>query len=251
MTASDHGAPCWYELSTSDIAGAQAFYATILGWNVADSGMPGMDYRLGSMGDAMVSGMMQGEPGMPVAWTIYFAVTNADATFAQALALGASPVVPPADIPDTGRYAIMADPQGAAFGILQPLPGGPGGAWDLNKTGHGNWNELITADPAAALAFYTALFGWDVTQSMPMGPDMTYHILSWNGTNMGGAFAPAPPAPAYWKPYFAVASANASIPVIAAAGGTLLRGPDEVPGGAFALQVKDPQGAALGLVGPK
>ena len=251
MTASDHGTPCWYELSTSDIAGAQAFYATILGWNVADSGMPGMDYRLGSMGDAMVSGMMPGEPGIPVAWTIYFAVTNADATFAQALALGASPVVPPADIPGTGRFAIMADPQGAAFGILQPLPGGQGGAWDPIKTGHGNWNELITADPTAALAFYTALFGWDFTQSMPMGPDMTYHFLSWNGTNIGGAFAPAPPAPAHWKPYFGVASANASIPVIAAAGGTLLRGPDEVPGGAFALQVKDPQGAALGLVGPK
>lgn len=254
MTADFHGAPCWYELTTSDMAGAQEFYSTILGWTVVDSGMPGMDYRLAKIGDTMIAGLTPAQDGMPNAWTLYFAVTDCDASFAQAQALAATSVVPPTDIPGTGRFAILIDPQGAAFGILQPelmADGSSSGAWDQAKTGHGNWNELITADPGAALAFYKALFGWEVSQSMPMGPDMTYHIIGWNGINIGGAFAPEPPAPAYWKPYFAVASASGAIPVIATAGGTLLRGPDEVPGGAFTLQVKDPQGVTLGLVGPK
>jgi predicted enzyme related to lactoylglutathione lyase len=254
MTADFHGAPCWYELSTSDITRAQAFYTAILGWTVADSGMPGMDYRLGKVGDTMVAGLTPAQDGMPSAWTLYFAVTDCDASFAQAQGLAATPVVPPTDIPGTGRFAIMIDPQGAAFGILQPEPmedGSAGGAWDPDKTGHGNWHDLVTADPAAALAFYGALFGWTSTRSMPMGADMTYHFIGWNGRDIGGAFAPSPPSPAYWKPYFAVASANGSIPVIASAGGTLLSGPDEVPGDAFILQVKDPQGAVLGLVGPK
>lgn len=251
MTASDHGTPCWYELSTSDIAGARAFYATILGWNVADAGMPGMDYRLGSMGDAMVSGMMQGEPGTPVAWTIYFAVTNADATFAQAISLGASPVVPPADIPGTGRFSIFLDPQGAAVGILQPLPmedGSIGGAFDQQKDGHGNWHELLSPDPTAALAFYAKLFGWALSRSVEMGPDMTYHIFNHDGLDLGGLFAAG--TTAMWKPYFGTASAKASIETLKSIGGTFVRGPDEVPGGAFTVQLTDPHGSALALVGP-
>ena len=242
-----HGAPCWYELYTSDIAKAQDFYSRIMDWQIADSGTPGMDYRLAKVGDTMVAGMMQVE-GQPTAWTIYFAVDSADDTFAAATAAGATALVPPADIPGTGRFALMLDPQGAAFGILQPLTGGQGGAFDQDKMGTGNWNEIITADPEAALAFYKALFGWTVTRSLPMGP-MTYHIFAWNGLEIGGAFA-IEGAPNHWKPYFGVPSANAVLKSVPEAGGTVLRGPDEVPGGAWTVQIKDPQGAALALVGP-
>ena len=242
-----HGAPCWYELSTSDIAAAQTFYAQIMGWQITDSGTPGMDYRLAKVGDTMVAGMMQGE-GQPTAWTIYFAVDSTDDTFAQAIAKGATAIVPPADIPNTGRFALLLDPQGAAFGILQPLPGGQGGAFDQAKMGAGNWQEIICADPEAALAFYGALFGWTVTSSIPMGP-MTYHIFAWNGLDIGGAFAPDN-ATTYWKPYFGTPSANAVLASVPAAGGTILHGPDEVPGGAWTVQITDPQGAPLALVGP-
>ena len=245
-----HGLPCWYELSTSNIADAQTFYANVMGWTVSDSGTPGMDYRIGRAGDAMVAGMMQAGAGMPTGWTLYFAVDNCDKTAAEAVALGANVIVPPADIPNTGRFSILSDPQGAGFGILQPLPGGVGGAFDQQKTGHGNWHEIITADSMAALGFYQKLFGWSMTREMQMGPDMMYRIFACNGLEIGGTFAPSPPTPAFWKPYFGGPSANASMATVKSNGGTILHGPDEVPGGAFTLQIKDPQGVQLALVGP-
>lgn len=64
--------------------------------------MPGMDYRIGRAADAMVAGLMQAEAGMPTGWTLYFAVDNCDKTAAEAVALGANVIVPPADIPNTG-----------------------------------------------------------------------------------------------------------------------------------------------------
>ncbi|MBI1172174.1 VOC family protein [bacterium] len=243
------GLPCWYELGTSNLEAAKAFYGAILGWSVADSGMPGMTYLLASAGAVMVAGMMRAEAPQPVAWSIYFAVESADATVAAAEALGARVHVPPSDIPNTGRFAVLADPQGAGFAILQPLPGGDGGAFDLRKPGHGNWNELITPDPAAALAFYGKLFGWAETRAVPMGPEMTYHIFAHDGQDIGGTCA-LPGAPAQWKPYFGVPSVKAAAEAVTRAGGRVLHGPDQVPGGSFTLQIADPQGAAVALVGP-
>ncbi|MEO8243817.1 MAG: VOC family protein [bacterium] len=249
MTQSTHGSPCWYELTTGGIDAAQAFYTAVLGWQIADSGTPGMDYRIAKTGDSMVAGLTPAEDGRPNAWMIYFAVDSADATFAAATTAGATPIVPPADIPNTGRFAIMVDPQGASFGILQPLPGGQGGAFDQKSTNAGHWHEIITGDPMAAMKFYGDLFGWTISRSMQMGPDMTYHLIAWNGLEIGGAFSMSG-APNYWKPYFGVASVKAAVQSVKAAGGTVLRDPDEVPGGAWTLQINDPLGVSLALDGP-
>ncbi len=246
-----HGLPCWYELATDDLTGAQAFYSAVLGWSFADSGTPGMTYMLAKAADVMIAGALTAQPPQPVAWSIYFAVDNADATVAEATALGGTVHVPPADIPNTGRFAILADPQGATFCILQPLPttdGSGGGAYDQMKMGHGNWHELITSDCAAAMAFYGKLFGWTISRSMEMGPDMTYHLIARAGLDLGGTFA-LPGTPPFWKPYFGVPSTKAAVVAVTSAGGTVLHGPDEVPGGAFTLQIKDPQGAMLALTG--
>lgn len=246
-----HGLPCWYELATSDPKAAEDFYAAVLGWTWTDSGTPGMTYMLASIGKSSIAGMMAAEPGQPQAWSIYTAVDSADATAALAESLGARVIVPPSDIPGTGRFAILTDPQGAAFGILQPLPMADGstggGAFDLQKNGHGNWNELVSTDAEAAMAFYGKLFGWTVSRRMEMGPGMTYLIFARDGTDIGGAFS-APGAP-FWKPYFGVESCKDAAGTLTARGGRVTRGPDQVPGGAFTLQVTDPQGVALALVG--
>lgn len=245
-----HGLPCWYELATNDLDGAKAFYHAMLGWDWSDSGMPGMTYMLGKANGDMIAGLMQATPPQPVSWQIYFAVDNCDATVELALSLGARVYAQPADIPGTGRFAMVGDPQGASFGVLQPLPmenDDGGKAFDQQKPGHGNWHEVICPDPMAALSFYGKLFGWTVTQSMPMDPDMTYHIFARDGIDIGGAFAL--PGPPHWKPYFAVPSAKAAVKAVTAAGGTVVHGPDKVPGNAFTLQIKDPQGATLALVG--
>ena len=248
MTASFHGAPCWYELATSDITAAQTFYAAILGWTIADSGTPGMDYRLAKAGDAMVAGLMPAMDGQPAAWSIYFAVDDCDASTEAAKTMGATVIVPPADIPNTGRFSVLIDPQGAAFALLQPLPGGVGGAFDQQKPRHGHWQELITPDPLTALTFYGKLFGWTVARSVPMGPDLPYHIIALGGQEIGGSCALPDTAP-HWKPYFGVTSAKAAVTAVTAAGGTVVHGPDEVPGGSFTVQVRDPQGVVFALDG--
>lgn len=242
---SHHGSPCWYELATPDLAAAHGFYNAVMGWQIADSGTPGMDYHVAKVGDTMVAGMMTTE-GQPTAWCIYFAVDSADTTFAAATAAGATGIVPPTDIPGTGRFAILLDPQGAGFAILQPAPGGQGSAPGQGKAG--TWNEIITSDPEAATKFYGDLFGWTVSNIMQMGA-ITYYILACNGTDIGDAFA-MPGTPNQWKPYFAVASVKASAMAVTAAGGTVQRGPDQVPGGGYTVQIADPQGATLALFGP-
>ncbi len=248
--AAHHGLPCWYELSSRDTAAAKRFYAALFGWAWADMPMgPDAVYGIASLGSAHIAGLMPAVEGQPAGWSIYFAVTGCDATVAQAQGLGAQVLVPPTDIPGTGRFAVLVDPQGAGFALLQPLPGDSGAAFDQAREGHGNWHELVTPDPQAALAFYGALFGWTETRAVPMGPEMTYHVFARDGVDIGGTCAISGWAPA-WKPYFGTGSTKKAIETVTDAGGKVLHGPDEVPGGAFTLQIADAEGLTLALVGP-
>ena len=245
-----HGLPCWFELASADPEAAKGFYAALLGWSWG--GMPmgeGMTYHVADRGAAHVAGLMAAEAGQPLGWTIYAAVRDCDALAAQAEALGGKVIVPPTDIPGTGRFAILCDPWGAGFGVLQPQPEGEGGAFDPSKPGHGAWIELFAPDPAQALAFYGALSGWVEARAMPMGPDLTYHIFAAQGRDIGGTCALPGAAPG-WKPYFGVTSATAAVATVGAAGGRVLNGPDPIPGGSLTLQVADAQGLTFALVGP-
>lgn len=245
---SHHGLPCWYELTAADPAKAQAFYTGLLGWTWADSGMPGMTYLLAATPKGQVAGMMKAEHGQPLGWTCYVAVDHCDQTVAKAEALGARVIVPPADIPGTGRFALLIDPQGAGFGILQPLPGGAGGAFDQAALGHGNWHDLESPDPAAALAFYAAIFGWQESRAVPMGPNFTYHVIKCGELDIGGIYREG--TTAAWKPYFGCASARSAVAAIPGLGGTVLHGPAQVPGGAFTVDARDAEGSRVALVGP-
>ena len=260
-----HGNPCWYELGTTDLDAASGFYGRILGWQVADSGMEGFDYRLASAGDDMVAGMMtvEGQTQTPPPnWLIYFAVDDCDRTAAAIRAAGGSVLKEPADIPGTGRFAVAADPQGAVFGVLQPdmsqmseaerAKAAEGGAFDQSKAGHGNWNELMTSDPGAGLAFYSGLFGWGKGEAMDMGEMGVYQLVRRNGADIGAVMGLGDsPMPA-WLPYFGVdGQVSRTVDAIGAAGGRVHHGPVEVPGPAFIAVAQDPQGAWFAVVGPE
>jgi len=253
MSDTFHGFPCWYELSTPNAQTAAAFYADLLGWQMGQADMGDFIYHIAAVDGVMVAGMSEFLPdGVPPNWLVYFAVDNADTTAAAVAADGGRVHAPPADIPGTGRFAILADPQGAVFGILQPLPDGSGGAFDQMKSGHGNWHELMTTDPVAALDFYGRHFGWVQASAMDMGPMGSYHIFARGAQQLGGMMRlPAPGVPPAWLPYFGVEGIDAACARLTAAGGAVQNGPHQVPGGAWAAQVTDPQGAWLALVGPK
>jgi hypothetical protein len=119
------GALCWTELATRDTKAAETFYTQLFGWSAktggADSAMPYTEF---SVGGKTIGGMMPMPPMVPAQvpayWTPYFQVDAVDAVAAKAAKDGASPIVPPSDIPKTGRFAVIADPQGAVFAVFAP-----------------------------------------------------------------------------------------------------------------------------------
>ena len=255
-----HGKPNWFELDTARgaLSGASGFYTRVLGWQIADAGMPGFTYLLASHGGDMVAGLMEppeGCPDMPPAWMIYLDVDDIDAAAAKIRSLGGMIFREPADIPGTGRFAIASDPQGAAFGLLAPLPMDPqppveAGAWSQRKAGHGNWIELMSTDPAAGLDFYAALFGWTGSRAVDMGGMGTYQLFAWQGADIGGMMGLGNAPQPCWLPYFGVNGVEAAMTRIRDAGGAILHGPVEVPGPAHIAMARDPQGAHFAIVGP-
>jgi uncharacterized protein len=112
----------WDELHTSDPEAAKTFYGDVFGWTSNDTDMGGMTYTLFKRtGDTDVAGCMQLMEGTPAPphWLVYIATQDVDASTARAKELGATVFVEPADIPNMGRFSVLQDPAGAAFGLFQ------------------------------------------------------------------------------------------------------------------------------------
>ena len=247
----------WYELMTSDPAAARAFYGQVVGWQMSDSGMPGMDYTLLSVGDRHVAGLMAlpaeaCAAGVPPNWSGYLAVDDVDAQAAAVAQAGGQLLRPAEDIPGVGRFAVVADPAGAAFclfkdnnaGEMAPLPPGtPGGV---------DWHELMGGPLDAAWAFYGPLLGWEKSDAIDMGPMGSYQMFKAGDAVIGGMMAKPPEMPvAAWNYYIAVDAIDAAAARVQAGGGRVINGPMEVPGGSWVLNAVDPQGAHFSLVAPK
>lgn len=254
--AISQGTPCWYELGTNDLDAASTFYNSVFNWEIVDPGMEGHDYRVAQIDGSMVAGMMSladqtGDP--PPNWLIYFTADDVDATAEAVADSGGQVLVAPQDIPGTGRFAVLLDPQGAAFGVLQPQPMDSGEAenraFDQAKMGHGNWHELMVPDPAAAFDWYATLFGWSKGEAMDMGEMGTYQLFAHDGADIGGMMIQGDSPVPCWLAYIGVPSTNAAIETINAGGGSIILGPMEVPGGAFVAVASDPQGAVFAVAG--
>ena len=113
---------CWNELATPDTTKAGDFYTGLFGWGKNVQEMGPMVYTSFMNGDRPAGGMYKPTPEMgeiPPNWLVYFAVDDTDAKLQKANELGATTIVPAMDIPGTGRFAVVQDPQGAAFGIIK------------------------------------------------------------------------------------------------------------------------------------
>ena len=120
--ANEAGSFAWNELNTRDLPAAKSFYTEVFGWKPNDMDMEGMRYTEWKLGDKSVAGMMT-MPDMvpaevPAHWLVYFGVDDTDASVSKAAELGATTLVPPTDIPP-GRFAVLADPDGAAFAVIK------------------------------------------------------------------------------------------------------------------------------------
>jgi predicted enzyme related to lactoylglutathione lyase len=264
------GSFIWYELWTSDIDAASAFYGEVVGWTIGVNEMPqeGMDYRMIARSDggfaggalALTDEMIGG--GAKPGWLGYIYVPDVDAAAAAIAADGGAIHMPGTSLEGVGRFAMVTDPQGAAFYLMTPEP--PADAPDASSADASNdvfsvdrpqtvrWNELVTPDDDAAVAFYTKLFGWTQNGAMPMGPLGDYRFLQLGEVTIGAMMRQAEitPVPG-WTFYIGVDDIDRAFAAVKAGGGTVRGEPQQIPGGEYSVHAFDPQGAYFGLVGPR
>ena len=249
-----HGSHIWYELLTTDAEGAKAFYeAVVPGWRFGPPSPEHKGYREINAPDGHAGGAMQLDADMlaggakPV-WLGYVGVDDVDGAVTEIEARGGQVHLPAFDIPGVGRLAMVADPQGNPFYVMRGAIEEASTAFSTQE-GHVNWNELSTADPAAARAFYGELFGWVSDDFMDMGEYGEYRFLDHDGTRIGAVCGVMPGGSGGWRYYVLVPSISASIEAVKAGGGKVVVGPHEVPGGDHIIIGHDPQGAEFALVG--
>jgi uncharacterized protein len=252
----------WYELVTNDMDKAVAFYSKVVGWDIRDSGMPGMKYMLFGKNGKDVGGMMTwagaGMQNMPPEWMGHIHTAKLDEELKAVSADGGTIIRPAQDIPGVGRFAVVLDPQKVKYLLFEPnLKEAPPRLGQM-ETGNVGWHELLTGDMEKAFEYYSRHYGWEKDAAHDMGPMGVYQTFR-TGTPMytGGMMAikDVPEMQGIqpqWKFYFTVDDVDSVQEVITGAGGKILMPPMDVPGGSRVLQAMDDQGCPFSLMrGPK
>lgn len=237
--------PCWAEVGTPDPEAAQRFYGELFGWRTETDSREEMGgYTIAYVGHLPVAALVPlGEEQQPVTWFVTFAVADVDTAVERVKSGGGTVEFEAGDVPGMGRFASVADPQGAGFHLWQAK--GFEGAGLLNEPGSLGWVELMSRTPERAVDFYTTVFGWSVNASE--------HYTQWgiDGADFGGMVRMddkfPPEVPPHWLPYFAVADVDASAATATQAGGTVLMEPTTVNGTLRIAVLRDPQGAMFGV----
>ena len=247
-----HGIFGWADVAVPDTDAGAAFYSALFGWEAVASGGESMPYTMFAADGKLVAGMgllskEQAEAGQLPVWSSYIIVDDADATYARAVELGATSIMPVMDIMDSGRMFFIIDPVGAMVGFWES--GTHDGAEVFNVPNSMTWNDLATRDVSAAREFYTSLLDWDA-QDLDMGGTQ-YTMFSNADRSNGGVWdmtgSRPDETPSYWMTWFLVDDASATTARVTELGGTVIREPNE-DGGLISAVIQDPSGATFGVV---
>jgi hypothetical protein len=250
----------WYELMTPDAEGSKAFYDALVGWNFGEAAAEYNGYRMINRSDGGFAGgvlpltdEMQQHGARPM-WLGYILVPDVDSALREIEQAGGKGYMGPHDIPNVGRIAMVADPQGAPFYIMKPIPPAgrenePSDVFSPSEQQRVAWNELNTTDPVAARDFYGEQFGWDTSDFMDMGEMGEYRFIDHHGTRVGALCGVMPGGQPKWRFYFRVPSISAAKQTAEQKGGSIRMGPHQVPTGDWIIIGSDPQGAEFALVG--
>ncbi len=232
MSEAHYGRFIWHDLVTSDLHGAQEFYAELFGWTIQVETMAFGDYSMILLDGCGIGGMVELDPAQraPAHWMGYVTVGDVDQAVAQARELGAQVVNPGVDIPDVGRFGVLLDPQGAVISpmALKKAPEPPPAT---HRHGQFCWDELLTNDAAGAARFYASIFGYE-PREIDMGPNGTYTVFARDGKDRAGMMQmpPEAPAPPHWVAYVAAADIDAATSKVKELGGKVWHGPASIPG---------------------
>ena len=254
--SNSNGRFLWYELVTTDMEGARAFYTHVVGWGAQEAVTPDMAYTLFTAAGSAVAGLMSlpadaAQAGIRPGWVGYVGVDDVDRAAARGEELGGSVRVASKEIANISRVATLVDPQMATIGLFKWLTPHTRSTTGMNTPGRVGWHELVAADWESAWRFYAALFGWQKEET-DTGALGTYQLFSVRGETIGGMFnKPAEVAVPFWLYYFNIADIDDAMKRVRVAGGQLLDAPIEIPGSRWILQCTDPQGAMFALVGTR
>ena len=246
------GTPCWTDLTVPDIDAAKRFYGPVLGWEFQDAGEEYGGYVNAHRGGALAAGLNpQYQPGMPVAWLLYFASGDAAATADRIGELGGSVIAPAMQVMDLGTMVVAADPGGAPFGVWQS--GSHTGFGLYREPGALVWEELVPGEGGAAAArdFYGQVFGLgftDMDGGYMFRPGEKVRI---DEDHVGSIGAPTEEAAdPGWRLWFIVPDADAAAAAAAQHGGKVVGVPGPGPFGREA-RLLDPAGAEVHVITPQ
>jgi predicted enzyme related to lactoylglutathione lyase len=243
----------WRDLMSTDPVGSAAFYAAVFGWEVVETDLgPLGTHRLFQDASGERVGSILPIPagkGYPSNWVAYLRITDVARVVKRAKGLGGVVHVGPAEVPGVGRYALIEDPTGAGFGVLQFDADAP----EPPAESVAVWHELCTGRVDAALTFYTGLFGLG-TQAVDLGNDWPYHLLtpaSAGGPAAGVMGMPSDMTTPTWVITFAVADLDAARERVLAQGGHLDGPVMTIPGTGKVCWARDQVDAVLCLREPE
>jgi predicted enzyme related to lactoylglutathione lyase len=245
--ADPRGKFVWHELLTTDAAAATAFYTKVVPWKT-QSWDQDSAYSMWVAKSGPVGGIAKADESGAPRWLPYVGVSDMEGTVQKAKDLGATVVKEPTEIPNMGWYAVLTDPQGAEFAVYKSNTAYNGAA--APGAGEFTWHELATTDAKAALDFYTKIFGWEAGPAHDMGPAGMYHLFLQDGNQYGGVYVATEGGP-NWLCYIGVEDAGKAAAAAKSAGGRVVNGPMEVPGGSWVAQVEDKEGVSFAIHEPK
>ena len=249
-TSYEPGTPSWVDLSTPDLQDALRFYGGLFGWDLEDAGEEAGHYHQASLRGKRVAGIGPAQPGGPPTafWMTYLSGTDVDTHAVAIKDAGGDLVLEPLDVMGLGRMLVGRDPTGAMFGIWQPQL--HTGAELVSEDATMTWNELMTRDLDAAVAFYGSVFDYTF-EELPQDPTGGYRLMKVGADVVGGIWTMGDDVPQevppHWMAYFQLDDVDAGFDRARELGGELLREPVDSPYGRFA-PVRDPQGAIFSLI---
>jgi uncharacterized protein len=245
----------WYELLTTDVAAAGAFYGKVVGWGGKDASTAELAYTVLTAGDVPVGGLMDipeegRRMGATPRWVGYVAVDDIGATATQIRRRGGAVLLPPTDS-NIGRVSVVADPQKATFALVSGLTYGQRHPSGLDELGRVGWHELLAEDRNKIFDFYGELFGWQKASGETDPADL-YQLFSAAGQTIGGMLTKLPSVPQpCWLYYFNVDDIGTAAKRVNDGGGRILQGPIELTDGCWIARCADPQGALFALQGAR
>lgn len=251
-TSYPEGAPCWADLSTSDLQGALRFYGPLLGWTFDEPVAEMGHYTTARKHGKRVAGLAPGTPdqGGATGWNIYLWTPDADAAAARIGDAGGTLLMPVMEIPGAGRMLFAVDNNGASFGAWEPAS--HTGSELHAEPGAACWAELNTRDGAAADMFYKRVFGYPEQEQIGDDDGFDYAVWKAGGEDVCGRLQMNSPewpdsVRSHWMQYFAVDDIDAAVQQVPALGGKVCHGPFDSPYGRIAI-VDDPYGATFSLL---